>query len=88
MVPALQSLSAQESAWSSALQGLGLGATSAAALAPHMPPLAIMLHCSAEHRVALLTSVIGAFATAEVQKGRDGTQVFQEIPKFRLLCRG
>ena len=52
-----------------------------------MPPLAIMLHCSAEHRVALLTSVIGAFATAEVQKGRDGTQVFQEIPQIQAALQ-
>ena len=69
------------------LQGLGLGATSAAALAPHMPPLAMMLHCSAEHRVALLTSVMGAFATAEVQKGRDSTQVFQVIPQIQAALQ-
>ena len=87
MAPAPQGLSADGSAWSSALQGLGLGATSAAALAPHMPPLTIMLHCSAEHRVALLTSVIGAFATAEVQKGRDSTQVFQDIPQIQAALQ-
>ena len=68
------------------LQGLELGAANAVALAPHMP-LPIMLHCSAEHRVALLTSVIGAFATAEVQKGRDSTEVFQAIPQIQAALQ-
>ena len=87
IAPALQGLSAHGSAWSNTLQGLGLGATSAAALAPHMPPLAIMLHCSAEHRVALLTSVIGAFATAEVQKACDSQEVFQVIPQIQAALQ-
>ena len=87
VAPALQGISAQATAWSGVLQGLGLGATFAVALAPHMPPLPIMLHCSAEHRVALLTSVIGAFATAEVQKGRDSTEVFQAIPQIQAALQ-
>ena len=47
----------------------------------------MMLHGSAEVRVALLTPVMGAFATADVQKGRDSTQVFQEIPQIQAALQ-